>query len=204
MAKNPEWRGDVGTWKERVNAWVDRSDPHDLLNIDIFFDLRGVHGDVSMADRQWRYAFEVAKGRPAFAKLLAELTQPGPSPVGWFGRLKTERGRIDLKKTGLFGIVGAARALAICHHLVERSTAARLDRLRAIAKSDDVDALEQAHALFVDFILDQQLEDIQNGIRPSNSVAVARLSWRDRRRLKDALESIAHLDQMVRDLLFVS
>jgi CBS domain-containing protein len=206
MAKNPDWRGDVSTWRKRIGLWVDRSKPLDLLNVDIFFDLRGVHGDIQMADSQWRHAFDVAKGRADFAKLLVESTGPTPPAVGWFGRLRTDRGRIDLKKAGLFGIVGAARALAICHHVVERSTPARLNGLKArgLAMQADLDTLKETHATFIGFILDQQLDDVRNGFVPGNSVAVARLSSRDRERLRNALDSVGHLDELVRTLLFAS
>ena len=45
MAKNPAWRGSARVWGERVAEWIGRSSPEDLLSVDIFFDLRVVHGD---------------------------------------------------------------------------------------------------------------------------------------------------------------
>jgi DNA polymerase-3 subunit epsilon/CBS domain-containing protein len=204
MAKNAAWRGSSATWRERVASWIDRSNPQDLLSVDIFFDLRCVHGDTGMANALWRDAFNAAKGRVDFAKLLVEAAgavQPG---LNWFGRFRTEQGRIDLKKAGLFGIVSGARALAICHHVVERSTPARLDGIKAIYPSAerDLDMLEGAHSVFIDMILAQQLQDIGRGVAATNAVAVDRLSTRDRSRLKTALESVAHLNELVRDLLF--
>jgi CBS domain-containing protein len=204
MAKNADWRGSVATWRERIGHWIGRSDPQDLLNVDIFFDLRCVHGDVGMADALWRGAFDAAKGRADFAKLLVEAAgavQPG---LGWFGRFKTEQGRLDLKKAGLFGIVSTARALAICHHVVERATPARLDGVRAVLPDaeGELEMLKDAHGVFIDMILAQQLDDIGRGVAPTNTVAVDRLSRRERDRLRTALESVAHLNDMVRDLLF--
>jgi CBS domain-containing protein len=204
MAKNADWRGSVATWRERIGHWIGRSDPQDLLNVDIFFDLRCVHGDVGMADALWRGAFDAAKGRADFAKLLVEAAgavQPG---LGWFGRFKTEQGRLDLKKAGLFGIVSTARALAICHHVVERATPARLDGVRAVLPDaeGELEMLKDAHGVFIDMILAQQLDDIGRGVAPTNTVAVDRLSRRERDRLRTALEPVAHLNDMVRDLLF--
>ena len=126
MAKNPQWRGSLATWRERIAGWIAHSQPADLLAVDIFFDLRGVHGDGALADTLWRDAFDAARGQVGFAKALVEATGGSQNGLGLFGRIKTEQGRIDLKKHGLFGIVTAARALAICHHVVERSTPARL------------------------------------------------------------------------------
>ena len=204
MARNADWRGSVATWRERIGHWIGRSNPHDLLNVDIFFDLRCVHGDIGMADALWRGAFEAAKGRADFAKLLVEAAgavQPG---LGWFGRFKTGQGRIDLKKAGLFGIVSAARALAIRHHVVELATPARLDGVKAAMPSaeGELDMLKDAQAVFMDMILGQQLDDIGRGLAATNTVAVDRLSARERTRLRIALGSVAHLNDMVRDLLF--
>ena len=204
MAKNADWRGSVATWRERIGHWIGRSNPHDLLNVDIFFDLRCVHGDAGMAEALWRGAFDAANGRADFAKLLVEAAgavQPG---LGWFGRFRTEQGRIDLKKAGLFGIVSAARALAIRYHVVELTTPARLDGVKAalpVAESE-IDMVKDAQDVFIDMILAQQIDDIGRGVAPTNTVAVDRLSARERTRLRIALESVAHLNEMVRDLLF--
>jgi CBS domain-containing protein len=204
MAKNAEWRGSVATWRERVGHWIGRSNPKDLLNVDIFFDLRCVHGDVGMADALWRAAFDAAKGRADFAKLLVGAAGTAEPGLGWFGRFKTVQGRLDLKKAGLFGIVSAARALAVCHHVVALATPARLDGVKAVLPEveSQLDMLKDAHGVFIDMILAQQIDDIGRGVPATNTVAVDRLSARKRTHLRVALQSIAHLNDLVRDLLF--
>jgi CBS domain-containing protein len=205
MAKNADWRGSSATWRARIAHWIDRSNPQDLLNVDIFFDLRCVHGDIPLADAIWHGAFDAAQGRLEFVKLLVEAAGAAQPALGWFGRLRTEQGRIDLKKSGLFGIVSAARALAIRHHVVERATPARLDGIKALrpGAESQLDRLNDAHGVFIDLILAQQLDDIAQGVAPSNTVAVNRLGAKDRERLKSALQQMAHLNDWVRDMLFV-
>lgn len=204
MAKNAAWRGSLATWQERVRDWISRSNPQDLLSVDIFFDLRAVHGDTDLANMLWREAFDRAAGETAFAKLLAETAGAVRPALNWLGRFKTDQGRIDLKRTGLFGIVSTARALAIRHHIVERATPARLAGLqsRGLGAEADLDALLDAQETFLDLILAQQIHDIGQGIPPSNGVDVGRLSRRDRRRLRVSLTSVTHLDELTRDLLF--
>jgi DNA polymerase-3 subunit epsilon/CBS domain-containing protein len=204
MAKNPDWRGSVTTWRERIADWIRRSRPQDLLSVDIFFDMRGVHGDTALSDELWRHAFEQARGQADFAKLLAEAAGATESAVGFFGGFKTEQGRINLKKAGLFGIVSAARVLAICHHVVERATPARLAGLRAlgIGGESDLEAMADAQRVLLRLMLEQQLDDIEHGRPASNAVAIKPLSRRDRERLKDALQSVRHLEDLTRDLLF--
>jgi CBS domain-containing protein len=203
MAKNAPWRGSVATWQQRIDKWIMRSRPADLLSVDIFFDLRAVHGDGSLAVSMRQAAFAAAKGQVAFAKLLVEDISI-PASLKFLGGFRTVAGRIDLKAAGLFGLVAAARALAIRYHVMERSTPARLAAVKALVEvsADDLDALAEAQGVFLDLIVSQQIEDIAHGIPPSNAVAVKRLSARDRDRLRGALQAVMIIDDLIRDLLF--
>lgn len=203
MAKNEAWRGSMETWRGRVADWIARSNPADLLSVDIFFDLVGVHGDAAMASELWRAGFEMAQGNAGFAKLLAEASGPVAPGTTMFGGIRTENGRIDLKRAGLFGIVTLARVLAIRYRFLERSTPARLEAARTLQRSeDDIAALLRAHGDFLDFILSQQLADIANGLPPGNKVEVKRLSREARARLRAALGAVGSLETLTRDLLF--
>jgi signal-transduction protein with cAMP-binding, CBS, and nucleotidyltransferase domain len=66
----------------------------------------------------------------------------------------------------------------------------------------DLDALDEAHAAFLDFILAQQLLDVEQGRTLSNAVEVRRLTRRQRERLRTALRVVEPIDMMVHDLLF--
>ena len=204
MARNTQWRGSQAEWSERIDRWVHRSSPQDLLSVDIFFDLRVAHGDAGLADTLWRHAFDVARAKAEFAKLLIESVGAMPAGLNWFGGFRTDQGRIDVKKTGLFGIVNVARALAVCHHIVERSTSARLSGLMGLklGLESDLDGLIDAQAAMLDLILDQQIDDIKHGRRATNTVEVKRLSRRQRARLRTALQSVENLDEIARSLLF--
>ena len=204
MAKSPQWRGSLTTWRARVAAWIASARPGDLLSVDIFFDLRPVHGDLALANTLWREGFGLARGELGFAKLLAEAAGSYEKGLGLFGGFRTRHGRIDLKKAGLFGIVTLARVLAVCHHVVERATPARLAGLKArgVGAERDLDALIEAQGTFLDLVLAQQIEDIENGTPATNTVAVKRLSRRDRDRLRAALTAVEHLDDLTRSLLF--
>jgi DNA polymerase-3 subunit epsilon/CBS domain-containing protein len=206
MAKMPAWRGSLETWRERVRHWITRSRPEDLLSVDIFFDLRCVHGDARMARDLWTEAFDAARGQVGFAKLLAEAGGHAQPALGLFGGFKTEGGRIDLKKTGLFAIVTAARCLAIRHHVVERSTPARLAGVRAlrIGGERDLDQLAEAQSVLLEAILHQQIEDVHSGRRLGNAVDPNRLDAAMRERLKEALRVVGTIDDLVRTLMFAA
>lgn len=203
MAKNAAWRGSVQTWDDRIAHWIGRSNPADLLSVDIFFDLRAVHGEGSLAVAVRQAAFAAAEGQVAFVKLLVDAIAI-PSSLTLFGGIRTDAGRIDLKAAGLFGLVAAARSLAIRFHVMDRSTSERLNavKARAHAGAADLEAYIDAHATFLDLILSQQVEDIEHGMPPSNTVAVRRLSQRNRDRLRMALQAVKNIDVLTRDLLF--
>jgi CBS domain-containing protein len=147
MASNPDWRGSVHTWMHRVEGWIGRSSPRDLLSVDIFFDMKSVHGDASLASVLRRFAFDRACDNAGFAKRLVEASaSQTANGLNWFGRLRTHQGRIDLKRTGTFGLVRPhecsrsaitlssgllSRAWTVCvlNSLAMRSTLAASSRL---------------------------------------------------------------------------
>jgi CBS domain-containing protein len=204
MAKNPQWRGSLATWRDRVADWITRSNPADLLAVDIFFDMRGVHGANALAETLWREAFDLAKGQAGFAKLLAEAAGDVEPGLTFFGGINTDQGRIDLKRAGLFGIVTAARVLAIRHHVLERATPRRIAGIMALqlGGEQDLEALAEAQMIFLSLILDQQIEDIEHGRPATNKVLVKKLSPTERELLMRALRSVRHLGELTRDLLF--
>jgi DNA polymerase-3 subunit epsilon/CBS domain-containing protein len=93
--------------------------------------------------------------------------------------------------------------LAIRHHILERATPARLTAIAALGRGEtNLTEMMRAQAVFLDLILRQQIADIDIGLPPSNKVSVRDLSSHDRSRLKEALSSVRHLDQLTQDLLF--
>lgn len=204
MASNAQWRGSVTTWKARIDEWIGHSRPEDLLSVDIFFDMLAVHGDRRLAENVWKYGFDAAEGNVVFAKLLAEAAGGIEPGLNLFGGFRTIRDRINLKKTGLFGIVTAARTLAVCHHIVERSTAGRIAKLKLLHPNaeGDLEALADAQDVFFDLVLAQQVEDIGHGLPATNAVSVKRLTYRNRERLRGAFRSLRYLDESVVSLLF--
>lgn len=204
MASNPQWRGSLATWRHRIDDWVGRASAADLLNVDIFFDQRPVHGELSLGAALFEHAFDAASGRPAFAKLMSEKLFDQPGPFGLLGGIQTSEGRIDLKLHGLFPIVTAARALAIRHDIRRRSTKGRLEGLieRGLGNTGEIGDLVAAHRLFVALMLDQQGHDLEAGIRVSNKVEVASLARDRQAALKSALKAAQSVPDLVRGLMF--
>lgn len=192
MASNADWRMDVDGWRSRVANWISRSKPEDIMNSDIFFDCRAVHGELTLLDQVRAPALDAAGGSVNFLKLTAMNASEIRPMIGWFGRFKLKDGRMDLKRGWLMPIFSTARQLAIKYGSSALSTPERLsdirDRLDATAYVTD--NLTEAHRLILEAILRQQLRDIEAGIRPSNNVDPTTLSALARQELKWALEQV--------------
>ena len=204
MARNPQWRGSLETWQQRIADWVGRSRAEDLLNVDIFYDMYPVWGDQALAGSLQRSAFEMAAGEVAFAKGLGERAAQPVNPFTLLGGLRTEGGRIDLKRFGLFPVVAFARALAIRHGIREVSTRGRLEGLSAagIGSTSEFTRLAGAHAVVLRAMLHQQSRDLLAGEKVSNLVDAAALPADEQSALKSALRTVQLVPDMVRGLMF--
>ena len=192
MAANTAWRMSYDAWTETVSNWIARTRSDDLLNSDIFFDAMPVHGDVALANRLRRESIDSAKRSLPFLRLLAQRSISSPSPFGWLGRLRLNRGRIDLKMHGIMPIFSVARVLALENGIFARSTAERLRAYGKVGKAseDQVDNVILAHGVLLAAILRQQLRDLDAGIPLSNAIAPDELNAPDQSQLKWALEQV--------------
>jgi CBS domain-containing protein len=202
MASNPAWRGSLEAWRWRIDGWVETPSPDDLLSVDIFYDFQPVHGDRALASALREHARRAATSRPFLVVLSRELAD-NSFAIGFFGNLKTERGRLDLKRAGLLPIVAGARVLALSLGSAATSTVDRLAAARdaGIIQPHDAETLEEAQTLFLHHIVEQQGLDIAAGRAPTVSVDVKRLSVRERRRLKAALRDVGMVSRLVEDAL---
>jgi len=204
MASKPDFRGSVATWRSRVERWLTRARPEDLLAVDIMFDFRAVHGRQKLASNLWNDAWTAARKETPFLKLLAENAGDTGGMVSFFGRIRTDsEGCIDLKTAVLKGIVTTARILALRHGVAKHATADRLAGLiekDAGSRNDLVD-IDADHKLVLKLILSQQLEDISAGRPPSNSVSLRSITRADREALKAALTRQKNISDLLRAAL---
>lgn len=199
MAKSAEWRRSRRGWEALAASWVRRQKPADLLNVDIFFDATTVHGDGGLGDGIVAHARELAQSSRDFMMLLTELARQWQSPLTLFGGFQKANGRVDVKKAGLMPIFTGARILALRHGVDARSTPERLRGVlaRGIGAKDTIYSIIDAHEVLLRSILEQQLEDGRMGVPLSAKVDVDRLSREARRELKEAIQTVALVIDLV-------
>jgi DNA polymerase-3 subunit epsilon/CBS domain-containing protein len=204
MARNARWRGSLATWYARIGDWVAQSRPEDLLNVDIFFDMIAVHGDVDLGQRLLAHAYDAGSRNRPFAKLLGESLTTG-DPFNLFGGLRVEDGRIDLKRHGLFPIVGFARTLCVRNGLMAGSTGERLTALAGVlGAAHELERFARDHATFVAALLKQQAFDIEAGHKPGNKVDPKLLGSEALEQVRASLRHVRLIPELLRDLMFAS
>ncbi|MGQ0674900.1 MAG: DUF294 nucleotidyltransferase-like domain-containing protein, partial [Rhodospirillales bacterium] len=203
MASKPQFRRSAGGWRGQIAQWIAKPEGENLLNVDIFYDFRRARGDADLADGLRKDALEAAGRAPAFLRMLAKNVEEAGSAIGYLGGLRTEGGRVDLKKCGLLPLVAFARVVALKRGVADTATAVRLNAAAegGAVPQDEADRLRQAQETPLGFVLKQQLADAAAGAAPSTRVELARLSRARRQRLKQALKDLAGLPLLVRDVL---
>jgi CBS domain-containing protein len=200
MAKNAQWRMGLIGWQETIDRWVSRQRPEDLLNVDIFFDGVAVHGDLTLGQTIWNYAYTRAGSAADFLKLLANAAHQREAPFTLLRRFRLDAdGRIDLKKLGLLPIHTCTRVLSIRHGIRSRATPERLSGLVAqrLASADDVQSITDAHRAILGAILEQQIADSEQGIPLSSKVSPRVLSAKQRSALRAALGKVETVIQIM-------
>ena len=203
MAANEQWRGTGDAWRERVAGWLRRARPEDILNVDIFFDLVPVAGELELGHILHRDAVQAASEKPTFLALLATSVENYTPQFGLFGRPVTDNGRIDLKRNGLLPLVGFARALSIKERSTSRSTPSRLEAVREAGRlgDEDIAHLISIHQELMGYVLHQQIADLREGIPPSSKVELAGLTREQRRALRDELHALDDIVHQTRALI---
>ncbi|MGE0876118.1 MAG: DUF294 nucleotidyltransferase-like domain-containing protein [Burkholderiales bacterium] len=199
MAANAPWRGTVAEWNARIEGWLRRARPDDLLNVDIFFDLKHVAGDEALARRLHTDAVVAASRSLPFIALLAQSVSTLSPVFGLFGRPRTSQGRIDLKREGLLPVVGLARTLALRIGSTVLSTPDRLRDAAAAGRlpAADAERLVDIHASLMKLVLQQQLADLEEGVRPSSRVLTQPLG---RQRWRELTRQLHRIDEILRSL----
>ena len=205
MGSNPEWCQDDPGWRNTIAHWLSRTEPEDLLHADIFFDLMPVHGDSRLAEKLRTQAIQSARNALPFLRRLAMQATSFRSPTGWFGRWNLERGRVDLKQSGIMPIFSAARVVALQFGITSRSTAGRLLEYKKFDNANEraVDDLVAAHGILLGAILRQQIQDLADGRPLGNRVDPRMLDGTTRHELDWALSRVSRVRDIVGTPAFI-
>jgi CBS domain-containing protein len=200
MARNPQWRQPLRVWRRYFQSWIDKPEPMALMLSSIFFDLRPLHGDVTLFETLQQEILAKTRGNGIFiAYLVANALQFRP-PLGFFRTFVLIHGgehddTFDIKHRGIVPITDIARILALSQGLPQVNTDNRLQAAAAAhALSPEMaENLRDALELISSLRIRHQAQQIRLGLMADNYLPPDDLSELERRHLKDAFRVIQEM-----------
>lgn len=200
MAMTDQWRQPRRRWMEYFARWTGQPDPKALMLTCVFFDLRGIHGNIAMLDKLRHDVLQRTKGNSIFlAHMVGNALQHQP-PLGMFKGISTIRsgehkGTIDLKHSGIVPIVDLARVYALAGGDSAVNTHDRLLGAAAGGAISEQSARDLRDALeFLAFLrIQHQARQMAAGQNPDNFLNPDDISNFERTQLKDAFAVVAAL-----------
>ena len=197
MAKNPRWCQPLLNWKKYFHNWIYQGSNEDLLNASIFFDFRGVWGDLELTDRLKSFLIDSVEKRSGFLRHLTENALYFKPPIGLFGKLMVEtdgehKDSFNIK-SAMQPIVDLARVYSLKHGIVQTNTLTRLFRLytkNIFSNKQYIDLVQTYNYVMHLRFLRQITTIIDEEKQPDNYINPNNLSYLDQAMLKEVFKKI--------------
>ena len=205
MASNPDWCHSLSEWKALTEQWITHPAADATVQFGVFQDLRVLHGDKSYEEELRRHICDCTSDHSLFFPRMARNIARFKPPIGMFGRLRVEksgaqRGKLDLKKGGLFALTRGISLVALEAGITGGTTWEKLERLHHIhlISDHDLESLGEAFTFLIRMRLEKQLIAISSGREPSDFVDPLVLKDRERDQLRGAFRGVETLLQILK------
>lgn len=205
MVNNPAWRMTQQQWHRRIDNWRKDADGQNMLDLSIALDARPIAGNATLFEPVKESLMSLGRDN-ILMHYLAQGAVSFQSPLTMFGKVRTEGGRTDIKKGGVFPLVHGVRSLSLRHGVRRTSSFERCADMAAagVLNAEMARDVPQAMAVFQRLRLGQQLADLEAERPPDNGVDVAALRKLDRELLRDAFRVVNTFKDHVRDVFHLS
>ncbi|MGW8180639.1 MAG: putative nucleotidyltransferase substrate binding domain-containing protein, partial [bacterium] len=197
MASNPTWCQPLSVWKSYFKTWIRTPTPEAILQSLIFFDFRGVHGNVLLAEHLRTFLNHEIKDNELFLAHMAAVVLKNSPPLDILGRFGLEKkgphkGEFNLKINGLCPVIDLARLSALEFRIYETSTVARLmaSEIRDTAVGPLARDLAQVFELLMSLRLRHQFQQSEKGLQLDNFISPQTVGLMDQRLLREAFKLI--------------
>ncbi|KAF5433722.1 CBS domain-containing protein, partial [Candidatus Methanophagaceae archaeon] len=197
MAKNPKWCMSVSDWKKQFRKWIVNSNPQDLLEVNIFFDIRDSGRNIELTKILRDYIYQLVKDEMLFFYHLAENVLSIKPPISFFGNFivestKENKSVFDIKKVIML-ITSIARLYALKNNVKETNTLRRLKKLNTIGVLTDnqYSMLSKNLNYLMLMRINHQLEAINKHKDPNNLINPKHLTDLERTSLKKIFSQLS-------------
>jgi len=206
MISNSYWRKSKEDWFKEINRWIENPKPENVLNISIFFDFRRVVGSESLVDELKDFIKKKIKISKTFLPFLASEAVKFKPPLSFLKTFIVEKsgehkGKIDIKKYGIFPIVQGVRVLALDNEINETNTFERIRCLKSMGVFTEEFAkdLEESYRFLMTLRLKSQAFQIREGKKTDNYINPHILSKTEKRALKEIFKKIEEFQKLLFD-----
>jgi len=206
MASNPDWCQPLSAWKRYFSRWISEPSPEAVLNSLIFFDLRPLYGEESLAWELREHYIRLIPEYPSYLGFLANMLARNRPPIGFFGGVAVERSGehkdgLNLKIKGVAPLVDIARFFSLEKGIRHASTMERLEALRSTTSlvAEQVDELVHAFEFVTLLRVHHQFKQLEAGQPIDNFIRLDSLSNLERQSLKNAFRLIIKIQDQVMD-----
>jgi CBS domain-containing protein len=197
MASNPECCLTPQEWSARFERWMEYGAPQDLLNANIYFDLRALVGRADLADALRTQITRQARALPRFAKQMADNALRHRVPLNWRGAIDTEtvdgREMVDLKHHGTAVFVDVSRIYALALGVSHTGTRERIEAIGPLLHMSNPDSEAWIAAFEYLQMLRLQVQMSDTPHAHANQVALEELHHIDRHILKESFRTARRL-----------
>ncbi|MFT2099026.1 DUF294 nucleotidyltransferase-like domain-containing protein [Marinomonas sp. 2405UD66-6] len=205
MASNPRWRQPLSVWKDNFSDWIQNPKAEALLRLSIFFDLRGIYGDKTLAKQLNLHIRKEAQQHSGFLTFMARNVNQRKPPLGFFrqfvldGEGKQSR-TFNLKERGIAPIIDIVRVHALACGSDKLNTLERIEDIEAAGLLPDGRAKDLALALeMIGMVrIKNQKDQIEAGDKPNNHVNPENLSSFEKRHLRDAFNIVTRQQEFIK------
>jgi CBS domain-containing protein len=204
MASNLRWCRSLTDWIAGFQEWIHKSEPQEIIDFNIFFDLRTVYGDEDLSRELKQVVFAAVVEDPAFLHHLAKNAVSFKPPIRLPGNIylgggSTEHaGEINLKDA-MAPLVSYARLYALRYQIQQTHTLERIEALcdRNLISPASRDEIVAAYDFLMQLRLQTQLEAIQLGNSPHNNVHPGKIGYIHQESMKQAFAQISAVQKKI-------
>lgn len=206
MAKNQSWRKSLSEWKAQLKHWINIPEPENTLNYSMFSDLRTIYGNEELEKQLKVYILNLVKENRLFLCHLAKNVMRFPPPISFWGSIKVEKfgehkGKIDIKKAGIFPITEGIKILSLDAGTIEGGTKSKINKLleKGLLPDEDLLEIETSFNFFLNLRLTSQLQEIEEGKTPTNYITLSNLNHIEKERLKIGFSAVKMIQNTLKE-----
>ncbi|HSM23240.1 MAG TPA: DUF294 nucleotidyltransferase-like domain-containing protein, partial [Anaerolineaceae bacterium] len=204
MASNPRWCQSQSEWISSYKEWIFKSEPQEIIDFNIFFDLRTVYGEEELSKVLKQVMYATLVDNPAFFHHLAKNAVSFKPPIRLPGNIylgggsTDHAGEINLKDS-MAPLVGYARLYALRYQIQQTHTLERIEALseRNLILPASRDEMTTAYDFLMQLRLQTQIEAIQLGMSPHNNIHPGKIGYIQQESMKQAFAQISAVQKKI-------